>query len=249
MELQPVDHALRAFWTEPWHGRIPPMPSPLDEFDDIRERRKSGGSQSRGDGRLEPAIDRMIRTWILCERRLHARERVRLPATQSGVTRRAPIESRRALGRISLFVKREQFRFAVHAVRIDSVAERVERRGDGGGRRLEQRDAAGTKPQQVSRVRVPCAACENGKRVAQRLDQPSSRAYIGAGIAIRCMQLCFGNAVEITAIKREVLTRETARRIRLPELSAKRSLERPVSAGIYPYVSVIWAEVSNRLRI
>ncbi|WP_235023484.1 hypothetical protein [Caballeronia glebae] len=134
-----------------------------------------------------------------------------MPPPQSRIARGAAIDGGRGVGRIGLLVERQQFGLAVDAIRIDSFAEVVERRG-GRGRRLEEGNAAWPKPQQVRGFRIAGASGENRERIAQRVDQPPGRAHVGAGIAIRSMQLRLRHAVEITAIQREVLPRKTARR-------------------------------------
>ncbi|WP_232078366.1 hypothetical protein [Burkholderia sp. THE68] len=220
------------------------MPPPFDQFDDIRDRRQARRCEPHRDCRFEPAIDGMLRTWVLRERCFHARKRIRLPAPQPYIARGTPIEGRGGDWRKCLFIQRQQFRFTVDAVRIDVFAEFVECGRGRGRRRLEKRNAARTKPQQMRGFRVTSAPGKDRQRVTQCVDQSSRGADIGPGIAVRCVQLRFRHAVQIAAIQREMLACEAAwsAQTRAIRDGVRRAVCQTVygSCGVGPHLSFLF---------
>ncbi|WP_244850706.1 hypothetical protein [Caballeronia sp. SL2Y3] len=129
------------------------------------------------------------------ERRFHSRERVRLTPTQAHVSRGPPVHRGRRVRGIRLAVQREQLGFTEYTIRVDALAECLERRrarGEFGGRR---RNAPRTQPKKMRGLDILRAAREHGQRVAQGSDEPASAAHVAARVAIRCVKLRFGHAV------------------------------------------------------
>ncbi|WP_248324515.1 hypothetical protein [Caballeronia sp. Sq4a] len=145
------------------------------------------------------------------ERRFHSRKRVRLTPPQSHVARGSPVHGGRRIRGIRFPIQREQFRFAEYTVRVDALAERLERRrapGEFSGRR---RNTPGAQSKKMGGFDVVRTAREHRKRVAQGSDEPARAAHVAARVAIRCVKLRFGHAVQIAAIQGEMLAREARR--------------------------------------
>ena len=107
---------------------------------------------------------------------------------------------------------RQQFRFAIDAIRIDVFSRKSSSVGAVSAGWARIAECCRAEAAANARLRVAGAPGEDRERVPQRVDQASRRAHVGAGIAVRCVQLRVRHAVEIAPIQREVLACEAVRR-------------------------------------
>lgn len=109
------------------HRRVPPLAPAADQPEQLFEGRDAGVGQACDQVRRKPALERVVRARRLDQGGLHARQRGVLALAQTPVARDLAIDRGRACRRIRLEIEREQVPLAVDVVRVDRVAEGLER--------------------------------------------------------------------------------------------------------------------------